>query len=58
MLQYYYEEEQKREKAAKVQEAAEARAKLQGMLDALESRQPMPTGPELAAALRMCRIGA
>jgi len=28
------------------------------MLDALESRQPMPTGRELAAALRMCRIGA
>ena len=29
-----------------------------GMLDALESRQRPPTGPELAEALRMCRIGA
>jgi len=28
------------------------------MLDALESRQRLPTGPELAEALRMCRIGA
>jgi len=28
------------------------------MLDALESSHKMPTGPELAAALRMCRIGA
>jgi len=28
------------------------------MLDALESRQPLPSGPALVEALRMCRIGA
>lgn len=43
--------------SARVQNA-EARARLQGMLDALESRQPLPSGPELVEALRMCRIGA
>ena len=43
--------------SARVQNA-EARARLQGMLDALESRQPLPSGPALVEALRMCRIGA
>ena len=43
--------------SARVQ-SAEARARLQGMLDALESRQPLPSGPELVEALRMCRVGA
>merc|ERR1719409_591195 len=40
--------------SARVQ-GVKARAELQGMLDALESSHKMPTGPELAAALRMCR---
>ena len=39
-------------------QSVEARSRLQDMLDALESRQPLPSGPTLLEALRMCRIGA
>lgn len=36
----------------------EARTRLQGLLASLEGHQPLPSGPELVEALRMCRVGA
>ena len=34
----------------------DARLKLEGLLDQLESNRPMPSGRELVQALRACRI--